>query len=94
MNKYDSEDYYSVINTRTGKKIVDCKDECDALLMVSFDPHHRSYSKNKLLMSPVIDINIPKQLPTNEVVIQRKVSKNLKKHQYKLKESESEPVII
>lgn len=68
MNKYNSEDYFSVIETKTGRKIVDCGEERDALEMVSFDPQNRTITRNKILMSPVIDVEIPKALPTNEIV--------------------------
>ena len=68
MNKYNSEDYFSVIEKKTGRKIVDCGEELDALLMVSLDPSNRTYTRNKFLMGPVIDIEMPKALPTNEVV--------------------------
>jgi hypothetical protein len=68
MKKYN-EEIFSVINSNTGKKIVDCADEQDALMMVSFDPQNRAITKNKNLMGPVVDIEIPKQLPTSEVVV-------------------------
>jgi len=68
MNKYQSEDYFSVINIKTGRKIVDCGEEIDALVMVSFDPQNRTYTRNKFIMGPVIDIEIPKALPTSNVV--------------------------
>ena len=68
MNKYNTEDYFSVIETRTGKKILDCGQEQDALAMVAFDPANRSYMRNKFLMGQVIDIEMPKALPTNEIV--------------------------
>ena len=67
MKKYN-EEYFSVIDTKTGRKIVDCGDELDALAMVSFDPQNRTITRNKILMSPVIDIETPKALPTNEIV--------------------------
>lgn len=66
--KYKTEDYFSVIETKTGKKICDCAEEEDALMMVSFDPSNRTITKNNFLMGQVIDIQMPKQLPTNEVV--------------------------
>ena len=69
MNKYSSEDYFSVIDKRTGKKIVDCGDELDALAMVAMDPQNRTITKNKFLMGPVVDVEIPKALPTNEIVV-------------------------
>ena len=69
MNKYNSEDYFSVIDTKTGRKICDCGLEEDALTMVSFDPHNRTYTRNKFLMGPVVDIEIPKQLPTSNITV-------------------------
>ena len=68
MNKYNTEDYFSVIETRTGKKILDCGEESDALAMVAFDPGNRTYMRNKFLMGQVIDIEMPKALPTTEIV--------------------------
>ena len=68
MNKYNTEDYFSVIETKTGRKIVDCGEEQDALAMVAFDPANRTYTRNKFLMGPVIDIEIPKALPTSNIV--------------------------
>ena len=72
MNKYNTEDYFSVIETRTGRKIVDCGEEQDAQVMVSFDPANRTYTRNKFLMGQVIDIEMPKALPTNEITINTK----------------------
>ena len=71
MKKYN-EEYFSVINKKTGKKIVDCGEELDALAMVALDPQNRIITKNKFLMGPVIDIEIPKALPTNEIIINTK----------------------
>jgi hypothetical protein len=68
MNKYNTEDYFSVIETKTGRKIVDCGEERDALEMVAFDPANRTYTRNKFLMGPVIDIEMPKALPTSNIV--------------------------
>jgi hypothetical protein len=67
MKKYN-EEYFSVIEIKTGKKLLDCGEESDALTMVSFDPQNRTYTRNKFLMGPVIDIEIPKALPTSEIV--------------------------
>jgi hypothetical protein len=68
MNKYNTEDYFSVIETKTGRKILDCGEEGDAIAMVAFDPANRTYTRNKFLMGQVIDIEMPKALPTNEIV--------------------------
>jgi hypothetical protein len=69
MKKYNSEDYYSVINKNTGVKIVDCAQQEDALLMVSFDPQNRVITTNKFLMGQVVDVVMPKALPTSEIVV-------------------------
>jgi hypothetical protein len=68
MKKYN-EEYFSVLNKKTGKKLLDCGDEQDALAMVAFDPENRTYTRNKFLMGPVVDVEIPKALPTNEIVV-------------------------
>jgi len=68
MKKYNSEEYFSVIDKRTGRKIVDCAEWSDAMLMFDFDPHNRQITRNKFLMGQVIDIEMPKALPTNEIV--------------------------
>jgi hypothetical protein len=68
MKKYN-EEYFSVIETKTGRKIADCGEEEDALMMVAFDPQNRSYTRNKFLMGPVVDVEIPKQLPTSNIVV-------------------------
>jgi hypothetical protein len=66
MQKYHDE-YFSVINKNTGKKLLDCGEEFDALAMVSLDPQNRTYTRNKFLMGPVVDVEIPKALPTNAI---------------------------
>ena len=69
MKRYNSEDYYSVINKNTGVKIVDCAQQEDALLMVSFDSQNRVITTNKFLMGQVVDVVMPKALPTSEIVV-------------------------
>ena len=69
MKRYNSEDYYSVINKNTGVNIVDCAQQEDALLMVSFDPQNRVITTNKFLMGQVVDVVMPKALPTSEIVV-------------------------
>ena len=68
MKKYN-EEYFSVINKNTGKKIVDCAEYSDAMVMVSFDPQNRTITTNKMLMGPVVDIEMPKALPTSNIVV-------------------------
>jgi hypothetical protein len=67
MNKYMPEEYWSVIDQRTGKKIADCGKELDAQNLAQMHPH-RTYIKNtNHLMGQVIDIEIPKALPTSNI---------------------------
>ena len=103
MKKYN-EEYFSVINRSTGKKLMDCGLEEDALEMVSFDPANRTYTRSKFLMGQVIDIGIPKALPTNEIAINTKpyqehqdewmVEKINQLPQIKLPDGQAEPVVI
>lgn len=93
--KYKKEEYFSVIDSRTGKKIVDCSNQVDALLMVSFDPQNRIITRNNFLMSVVIDVEPTKQLPTSEVVpvsTRNKSTNKLKQYQNKLPKGELQPL--
>jgi len=103
MNRYNSEDYFSVIETKTGRKIADCGKEEDALMLVSFDPNNRTITRNKILMSPVIDIEMPKQLPTTDIVAVHDVPADkfdeywgnlLSPNQTKLPEGQGQPVVL
>jgi hypothetical protein len=104
MKRYNSEDYFSVINKNTGIKIADCAQQEDALLMVSFDPQNRTITTNKFLMGQVVDIIMTKVLPTNQIAINTKlyqehqdewmVEKINQLPQLKLPEGQQEPVII
>ena len=67
MRRYQ-EETFSVVKRQTGQKICDCADEHDALMMVAFDPANRTYTRSQMLMGGVVDIKVPKQLPTSEVV--------------------------
>ena len=104
MNKYNTEDYFSVIETRTGRKIADCGEETDAQALAAFDPQNRTITRNKFLMGQVIDIVMPKALPTNEIAIDPKpyqdhqdqwiVEKINRLPQIKLPEGQQEPVVV
>jgi hypothetical protein len=67
MKKYN-EEYFSVIDRRTGRKIVDCAEYSDAMMMFDIDPHNRQITRNKFLMGQVVDVEMPKLLPTTNVV--------------------------
>jgi len=69
MNKYQSEEYFSVLDKKTGRKLLDCGDEQDALMMVAMDPQNRTYTRNQFLMGQVVDVQMPKALPTSEIVV-------------------------
>lgn len=81
--KYNSGEYYSVIEIKTGRKICDCADYIDALMMISFDSNNRTITKNKFLMGQVVDIEITKQLPTSEVVLVENPAQTTKANNYK-----------
>jgi len=69
MNKYQSEDYFSILDKKTGRKLLDCGEELDALAMVAMDPQNRIYTRNQFLMGQVVDVKMPKALPTSEIVV-------------------------
>jgi hypothetical protein len=103
MKKYNSEDYFSVIEIKTGRKIADCGEESDALMMVSFDPQNRTITRNKFMMGQVVDIEIPKVLPTTEIVAVHNVSSErfdeyignlFEPKQIKLPEGQGKPIKI
>ena len=104
MNKYNSEDYFTVRERRTHKKICDCGNFEDARMLMSLDTPNREVVKNKSLMSPVIDVEIPKALPTNEIAINTKpyqehqdqwmVEKINQLPQIKLPEGQQEPFVV
>jgi hypothetical protein len=101
MRKYN-EEYFSVIDKKTGKKLLDCGDEIDAITMVNFAPHNRTYTRNKFLMGQVVDIEIPKALPTNAIDVSSykehqenwMVEKLNELPQIKLPEGQGEPVRV
>ena len=102
MKKYNSEDYFSVIEIKTGRKIVDCGDEMDALAMVALDPQNRTITRNKFMMGQVVDVQMPKALPTNEIVVNMdggvggswEVKEPEKLPQIKLPEGQGQPIKV
>ena len=104
MNKYNSEEYFSVLDKKTGRKLLDCGDEVDALAMVAMDPQNRTYTRNKFLMGQVVDVVMPKALPTNEIAINTEPYKQHQEEwmvdkinqlpQIKLPEGQGEPVRV
>lgn len=88
-------EYWIVRENKTGRVIAHCGDINDAIMMVAFDPHHRSYSRHRFLMDQVIDItsSIDKQLPGQQGLPVGRVEK-LNPHREKLPEGQQEPVIV
>lgn len=68
MKKY-KEEYYSVTEKRTGRKIADCGDFEDARMLLQMDPYNRQIVKNKVMMSQIVDVEITKELPTSNITV-------------------------
>jgi len=102
MNKYNSEDYFSVRERRTHKKICDCGNFEDARMVMNLDTPNREIVKNKVLMDQVVDVEIPKALPTNEIVVNMdggvggswEVRQPEKLPQIKLPEGQGQPIVV
>lgn len=88
-------EYWIVTENRTGRIIAHCGEINDALMMVSFDPHNRSYSRHRFLMDQVIDISstTDKQLP-GQLGLPKSKTFALNTYKEKLTQGQGEPVII
>ena len=101
MKKYN-EEYFTVRERRTHKKICDCGDFEDARMMMNLDGPNREIVKNKVMMAQVVDVEIPKALPTNEIVVNMdggvggswEVKEPEKLPQIKLPEGQGQPVKV
>jgi hypothetical protein len=64
MNKYFDE-YFSVLDKKTGRVIAHCGNEFDAQMLCNLKPNERTYKKERFIMDQVIDISstTDKQLP-------------------------------
>jgi hypothetical protein len=58
-------EYWTVINNKTGRIIAHCGDINDGMMMVNLDPDNRSYSRQRFLNDQVITVTstTDKQLP-------------------------------
>ena len=101
MDKYIPREWFSVIYKNTGKKKCDCGWEMDAMNMVAKNPTELTYVRNdNYLMGQVIDVEVPKALPTNEIVVNMdggvggswevQEPRQLEEGQLKLKESDAQ----
>jgi hypothetical protein len=88
-------EYWIVTENRTGRVIAHCGDINDAIMMVSFDPNHRSYSRHRFIMDQVIDITstTDKQLPGQIGLPAGRVGE-LNSYKVKLQEGQGDPVVV
>jgi hypothetical protein len=86
---------WSVIESKTGRVICQCSDETDAMMLVSFDPNNRTYSKQKYILDQVIDItsHTDKQLP-GQIGLPPGTYKIEDRKIYKLEESDLQVIEI
>ena len=88
-------EYWIVTNNQTGKIICNCADIKDAVMVVNFDPHRRSYSKKRLFVDQVIEVTstTDKQLPGQMGLPAGKVNL-LNSYKIRLPEGQQEPFNI
>ena len=85
---------WSVIENRTGRKVCECAEERDAMLLVSLDPHNKTYKKERFLLDQVITVpseglkELPGQLGLPPEKLKLKETENVI---LELKESEDVP---
>jgi hypothetical protein len=86
-------EYWVVTDNRTGKVICHCADINDAIMMVGFDPHYRSYSRHRFIMDQVINVTstTDKQLPGQLGLPVGQVNQ-LESQKIKLPEGQGKPV--
>ena len=88
-------EYWIVTENKTGRVIAHCGDINDAIMMVSFDPHYRSYSRHRFIMDQVIDITstTDKQLPGQQGLPAEQIQV-LNSYKEKLPQGVGKPVIV
>lgn len=88
-------EYWIVKENKTGRVIAHCGDINDAIMMVSFNPTNRSYSRHRFLMDQIIDVSstTDKQLPGQQGLPQAK-TEQLSSQTIKLPEGQQEPIKV
>lgn len=88
-------EYWIVKNNKTGRVICHCADINDAIMMVSFDPDYRSYSRERIILDQVITVqaSFENQLK-GEVVENYNTTPKLDFHKVRLPEGQGQPVIV
>jgi hypothetical protein len=91
-------EYWVVIENKTGVVICQCGNINDAIMMVNLDPHNRTYSRQRFLEYPIINVSTTasKELPgqlglpaAEEVLPQVKIE-----NQLKISEGLGTPVVV
>lgn len=88
-------EYWTVIDNRSGKIICHCGDINDAIMMVNFDSANRTYRRQRFLMDQIVDVtsSTDKQLPGQLGLPSGKVN-SLSPQSIKLPQSNQNPIII
>ena len=88
-------EYWIVIENKTGRVIAHCGDINDAIMMVAFDSENRSYSRQRFILDQVITVSstTDKQLPGQVGLPAGKVEQ-LNSYKEKLPYSVDKPVIL
>jgi len=48
---------FSVTERRTGRRICECANEQDAIMMVGFNPDYRYYTRDRFILDQIIDVS-------------------------------------
>jgi len=88
-------EYWVVKENRTGRVLAHCGDMNDVMMLVAFDPHHRSYSRQSFIMDQVINVTstTDKQLPGQLGLPVGDVN-TLEPHKIRLPEGQQQPVKV
>lgn len=81
-------EYWVVRENKTGRIICNCSDINDAIMMVSFNPHNRSYSRHRFIMDQVITVT-----STTDKQLSGQIGLPAAQDLY-ISEGQGEPVII
>jgi hypothetical protein len=88
-------EYWVVIENKTGVVICQCGNINDAIMMVNLDPHNRTYSRQRFILDQIIDVTSTanKQLSGQQGLPTEKVNV-LESKKNRLPEGEGIPVNI
>jgi hypothetical protein len=86
---------FSVTERRIGRRICECGNEQDAIMMVSLDPDYRSYSRDRFILDQIIDVSSTtnKQITGKEESPIEKVNV-IGPQKIKLPEGQGNPVVV